>query len=145
MLSLWEPSQCRNYDIHDYVIKWKHFPRYWPFVRRILWWLVNSPHNGQWRGALMFSLIYALNKRLCKQSWGWWFETPSPSLWRHWWKRAETALFIEWSMRCKHSDAEAYLHTMVIGLGSSMSWPSCQEWISRSICSRWPGHDGTVS
>ena len=24
-----------------------------------------------------------LNKRLSKQSWGWWFETPSPSLWRH--------------------------------------------------------------
>ena len=24
-----------------------------------------------------------LNKRLRKQSWGWWFETPSPPLWRH--------------------------------------------------------------
>ena len=24
-----------------------------------------------------------LNKRLSKQSWGWWFETPSGSLWRH--------------------------------------------------------------
>ena len=24
-----------------------------------------------------------LNKRLSKQSWGWWFETPSLSLWRH--------------------------------------------------------------
>ena len=24
-----------------------------------------------------------LNKRLSKQSWGWWFETPSRSLWRH--------------------------------------------------------------
>ena len=45
-------------------------------------WPVNSPHKGQWRGALMFSLICALNKRLSKQSWGWWFETPSCSLWR---------------------------------------------------------------
>ena len=44
---------------------------------------VNSPHKGKWRGALMFSLICALNKRLSKQSWGWWFETPSCSLWRH--------------------------------------------------------------
>ena len=29
-----------------------------------------------------------LNKRLSKQPWGWWFETPSWSLWRHrndWW------------------------------------------------------------
>ena len=25
----------------------------------------------------------SLNKRLSKQSWGWWFEMPSPSLWRH--------------------------------------------------------------
>ena len=24
-----------------------------------------------------------LNERLSKQSWGWWFETPSCSLWRH--------------------------------------------------------------
>ena len=38
-------------------IKWKHFPRYWPFVRGIHRSPVNSPHKGQWRGALMFSLI----------------------------------------------------------------------------------------
>ena len=25
----------------------------------------------------------SLNKRLSKQSWGWWFETPSRTLWRH--------------------------------------------------------------
>ena len=42
---------------HDDVIKWKHFPRYWPFVREIHRSPVNSPHKGQWRGALMFSLI----------------------------------------------------------------------------------------
>ena len=40
---------------HNDVIKWKHFPRYWPFVRRIH----RSPVKGQWRGALMFSLIWA--------------------------------------------------------------------------------------
>ena len=42
---------------HDDVIKWKHFSRYWPFVRGIHRFPVNSPHKGQWRGALMFSLI----------------------------------------------------------------------------------------
>ena len=68
---------------HDDVIKWKHFPRYWPFVRGIHRSPVDSPHKSQWRGALIFSLICALNKRLSKQSWGWWFETPSCSLWRH--------------------------------------------------------------
>ena len=44
---------------HDDVIKWKLFPRYWPFVQGIHWSPVNSPHKGQWRGALMFSLICA--------------------------------------------------------------------------------------
>ena len=43
---------------HDDVIKWKHFPRYWPFVRGIHRSPVNSPHKGQWRGALMISLIW---------------------------------------------------------------------------------------
>ena len=37
----------------------EHFPRYWPFVWGIHRWPVNSPHKGQWRGALMFSLICA--------------------------------------------------------------------------------------
>ena len=44
---------------HNDVIKWKHFPRHWPFVRGIHRSPVNSPHKGQWRGALMFSLICA--------------------------------------------------------------------------------------
>ena len=44
---------------HDDIIKWKHFPRYWTFVRGIHRSLVNSPHKGQWLGALMFSLICA--------------------------------------------------------------------------------------
>ena len=44
---------------HDDVIKWKHFPRHWPLVRGIQRSSVNSPHKGQWRGALIFSLICA--------------------------------------------------------------------------------------
>ena len=42
---------------HDDVIKWKHFPRHWPFVRGIHRSPVNSPQKGKWRGALMFTLI----------------------------------------------------------------------------------------
>ena len=45
------------FAIHDDVIKWKYFPRYWRFVRGIHRSPVNSLHKGQWRGALMFSLI----------------------------------------------------------------------------------------
>ena len=44
---------------HDDVIKWKHFPRCWPYVRVIYRSQVDSPHKGQWRGALIFSLICA--------------------------------------------------------------------------------------
>ena len=48
---------------HEDVIKWKKFPRYWPFVRGIHRSPVNSPHKGQWRGAFMFSLICAWTNR----------------------------------------------------------------------------------
>ena len=44
---------------HGEVFKWKHFPRYWSSVRGIRRSPVNSPHKGQWCGALMFSLICA--------------------------------------------------------------------------------------
>ena len=37
----------------------KHFPHHWHFVQGIHCPLVNSPHKGQWCGALIFSLIYA--------------------------------------------------------------------------------------
>ena len=46
-------------EYHDNVIKWIQFPRYCPFVRGIHRSPVNSPHKGQWRGALMFSLTCA--------------------------------------------------------------------------------------
>ena len=43
---------------HDGV-KWIHFRRYWSFVKGIHRSPVNSPHTGQRRGALVFSLICA--------------------------------------------------------------------------------------
>ena len=46
-------------DTLDDIIKWKPIPCYWPFVWGIHQSPVNSPHKGQWRGALMFSLICA--------------------------------------------------------------------------------------
>ena len=67
---------------HDDVIKWKHFPRYWPFVRGIHRSPVNSPHKGPVTRSFDVFFDLRLNKWLSKQSWGWWFETPSCSLWR---------------------------------------------------------------
>ena len=54
----YQSRRCVWYT-HDDVIKWKHFPRYWSFVRGIHRSPVNSPHKFQWRGALMFYLICA--------------------------------------------------------------------------------------
>ena len=68
-----------KYD--DDVIKWKHFPRNWPFVRGIHRSPVNSLHKDQWRGNAFIDL--RPNKQLSKQSRRRWFETPSCSLRRH--------------------------------------------------------------
>ena len=64
-------------ETHDDVIKWKYFPRYWPFVREI--------HRSQRIVTRGFYVIFDLrpNKRLSKQSRGWWFETLSHPIWRH--------------------------------------------------------------
>ena len=73
-------THCWRLVCHDDVIKWKHLPRYWPFV--------GSPVAGEFpsqrsviRSFDVFFDLY-LNKWLSKQSWGWWFETPSCPLWR---------------------------------------------------------------
>ena len=67
---------------HDDIIKWKHFPRYWTFVRGI--------HRHRWIPAqrpvtrsfyVFFDL--RLNERLSNRWRDWWFETPSRSLWRY--------------------------------------------------------------
>ena len=50
-------NTCINDTLNTIIMK--HFPRYWPFVRGIHRSPVNSPHKGQWRRALMFSLICA--------------------------------------------------------------------------------------
>ena len=61
MQDYWDPFHNASYigylGEHDDIIKWKHFSCYWPFVQGIHRSPVNSPHKGQWRGALMFSLI----------------------------------------------------------------------------------------
>ena len=74
-----------NYTVpNDDIIKWDHFARYWPFVRGIQRWAMDSPHTRPMtRSFDVFFGLY-LNKRLVsKQSRRRWFETPSGSLWRH--------------------------------------------------------------
>ena len=71
-----------SWSNQDDVIKWKHFPRYWPFVRGIHRSSLNSSQRPVTRS---FDALFdvRVNKRLRKQSWGWWFERPSRPIWRH--------------------------------------------------------------
>ena len=62
MCNIWKKRECASSFCNIPVQSWwRHqmetLPRYWPFVRRIHRSPVNSPHKGQWRGALMFSVI----------------------------------------------------------------------------------------
>ena len=67
----------------DDVSKWKHLPRHWPFIcagnSSVLRWIPTK-----WPVMRSFDVFFDLrpNIRLSKQSWGWWFETPSRQLWR---------------------------------------------------------------
>ena len=63
---------------HDDVIKWKHFPSYSPFVG--LRWILRTKASGD---ELWCFFDLRLNRRLSKQSWGWWFKTQPRPLWRH--------------------------------------------------------------
>ena len=74
--------------LYDDVIKWKHFPSYWPFVRGIHRWPVNTPHKGQWRGALMFALI-------CAWINGWVSNCEAGVLRRHWAHHGVTVMCIK--------------------------------------------------
>ena len=71
-----------NHFQHDDFIKWKHFPRNWPFV----WGIHRSGEFPTQRPVTRsFDVFFDLhlNKRLSWHSWGWWFETVSHPLWRH--------------------------------------------------------------
>ena len=75
--------QTASNTSHDDVIKWKHFPLYWPFFAGNS--LVTGEFPSQRPVTRSFDIFcdLCLNKRLSKQSWGWWFETLLCSLWRH--------------------------------------------------------------
>ena len=70
-------------EVNMNVIRWKHFPCYWPFVRGIHRSPVNFP--SQRPVVQSFDAFFDLcpNKRLSTQSRCWWFEMPSHLLWCH--------------------------------------------------------------
>ena len=68
---------------HDDIIKWKHFSKLLAIC------VGNSPVSGEFPTqrpvTRSFDVFFELrlNKRLSKQSWGWWFEMPFHPLWHH--------------------------------------------------------------
>ena len=73
----------KDYKDHDDVIKWKKNSALLAICAG------NSPVTGEFTAqrpvTRSFDVFFDLHlhKRLSKQSWGWWFETPSRPLWRH--------------------------------------------------------------
>ena len=76
---------------HDVVIKWKHFPRNWPFVQGNNRSPVNSPHKSQRRRVLMFALIWAWINR-------WVNNCEAADLWPH---RAHRDVIVMYPVRLK--------------------------------------------
>ena len=83
---------------NDDVIKWKHFPLYWPFVPGI-----PGEFPAQRPLTRSFGVFFdlRLNKGLSKQSGGWWFVTPSRPLWGH--RNGNTKLTTSLVCRCSAS------------------------------------------
>ena len=129
--------------MHDDIIKWKHFPCYWPPVRGIHQSQVNFPHRGQWRGARIFSLICAwTNGWVNNQDWLseqlrlQWFETPSRSLWHHCNGNKKTYLYYTTnnhlvSRRCKepeHQQPDIWSSLpMIFRFQHQLSWTNLWE------------------
>ena len=63
-----QPWERGRFPKHDDVIEWKQ---------------VNSPHKSRVTRSIDVFSDLRLNKRLNKQWWGWWFETPSRLFWCH--------------------------------------------------------------
>ena len=80
---------------HKALMNWINFGSAWwrhqmePFSALLAICAGNSPVTGDFPSQRQVTrsfdvfLELRLNKRLSKQWWGWWFETPLLSLWRH--------------------------------------------------------------
>ena len=81
-VALPDSSGCTDY-LPQKPIAWTgcvHTLRMCPIVINMM-----TSSNGNIFRVTSFDVFFdlRLNERLSKQSWGWWFDTPSPSLWRH--------------------------------------------------------------
>ena len=106
---VWNGSICKCQKVSKHNMTFKYSPKY-SKVTFSPWWrhqmetfsallaicAGNSPGTGDWPQKPVtrsFAVFFDVrpNKQLSKQSWRWWFETLSPSLWRH--RRARHLFF----------------------------------------------------
>ena len=81
-----ESSQADIFDGEMTMSLWRHLMETFPALQVLC--AGNSLVTGEFPArpvTLSFDVFFdlCLNKRLSKQPWGWWYETPSHSLWRH--------------------------------------------------------------
>ena len=128
-----EAMRCEHAD----VIKWKHFLRYWSFVRGSHRSLVNSPHKGQWRGALMFSLI-------CQWTHGWVNNRGAGDLRRH--CAHYDVIVIKWIPHLQLNptnswrDVLDHVNCLINGMAVTRHHGELFEEVLRKICLRYSTH-----
>ena len=90
---------------HDGVIKWKHF---------LALCAGNSLVTGEFPAQRPVTRSFdgffdlRLNKRLSKQPWGWWFETPLWSLWRH--CNVDQCCYIFFAKKCEYQSYKSLMN-----------------------------------
>ena len=74
------PSQEQSVTTYDDVIKWKPFPRYWPFVHRSLVVTLTKASDAE-----LWCFLWSASKQKVGyiHSRRRWFETPSRPSWHH--------------------------------------------------------------
>ena len=110
-----------NFNVHRTYIQFQHiqvgslwghqmeiFPRYRPFMRGIHRWPV---------------------KRLSKQSWGWWFQTPSLPSWRHCNEEGK------WPLRSYMTGLTNHISFMIVLWPDSLNKLLRLWWFKTSLCS----------
>ena len=81
LAGLYTNPKDRAYSGHNDVIKWKNFRDTGPLCGEFTgyrWIPLTKASDAEF-----WCFDLCLNIRLSKQSWGWWFQTPSHSLWHH--------------------------------------------------------------
>ena len=81
--TVWFPEDSIRHHLAKCLSWWRHQME--TFYALLALCAGNSPGTGELVTPVTrsFDVFFDLNGRLNKQSWGWWFETPSRPLWRH--------------------------------------------------------------